>query len=116
MTSKYEKTIIQLVDTIGRVDENVQNLKEDAIPAINKHLCTINGRCEEHSKIIIQLTERSRDHTEDITELKEQAKNMAILNILKKKWFWVVVVIIILIALGGTGVIDVQTLLLQLLQ
>lgn len=116
MTSKYERTIIQLVDTIGRVDENVKNLKEEALPAINQHLCTINGRCAEHSKVITQLTERSGDHTEDIKELKEAAKNMAILNILKKKWFWAVVIVIILIALGGTGVIDVQTLLLQLLQ
>ena len=54
-------------------------------------------------------------YTEDIKELKELKKNMTMLSILKKKWFWVVVVVIILIALGGTGVIDVQTILMQLL-
>lgn len=115
MTSKYEKTIIQLVDTIGRVDQNVKNLKEEAIPAINQHLCTINGRCAEHSKVITQLTERSGDHTEDIKELKEVTKNMAILNILKKKWLWVIFVIIVLSILGLGGAINVQELLVKIL-
>lgn len=119
--SKYEKAINDLAVVVGRIDQRTKDMKDRLydengdIPKIEQHLGEINGLVAEHSRNIIQLTERSGDHTEDIRELKERTGNMAILNIIKKKWFWVVVIIIILIVLGGTGVIDVQTLLLQLL-
>lgn len=121
MTSKYAQAITDLAVVVGRIDQTTKDMKDRLydengdIPKIEQHLGEINGLVTEHSKNIIQLTERSRDHTEDIKELKERTGNMALLNILKKKWFYVVVIIIILIALGGTGVIDVQALLLQLL-
>ena len=109
--TKYEQKIDAIGQTVARIDEKLVGLsnrlydRQGDIPAIVKHLEKINGTNYTQQQGI-EL------NTRDIKELK----SWSIKTMLKKKWFWVIIVILVLSALGLSGSINIQELLLNILK
>lgn len=90
MTSKYEKTILQIVDTVGRVDERTQKIFETQAEQ-SRHLAMINGSLQKHQDNLMAINTTVYGKNSDKGLCGD-------VSTLRKTMYWLVALIIT----GGT--------------